>query len=161
MEAKMEKMEMEKTQTSISCGGVVIHKGKALLLYRSARNKDDGWVLPKGKQEPRETYEHTALREVREEAGATARLLGPLGHTQYTFTTGAKTPIRKVVYWYLMAADNFYCKPQTEECFADVGFYKQHEAYHLLKYNDERNILCRAFGEYVKRRQSRLYTFAL
>lgn len=141
---------------SVSCGGVVIHKGKALLLYRNNRNKYNGWVLPKGKQEPPETYEHAALREVKEEAGVTARLVGPLGRTQYSFL-GNESLVRKTVFWYLMTADTFYCKPQAEEFFADVGFYKQHEAYHLLKYNDERDILCRAFGEYVKRRQSRIF----
>ena len=31
-----------------SCGGVVIFRGKILLLYKSYKNKYEGWVLPKG-----------------------------------------------------------------------------------------------------------------
>lgn len=31
-----------------SCGGVVIHRGKILALYKSYRNRYEGWVLPKG-----------------------------------------------------------------------------------------------------------------
>ena len=31
-----------------SCGGVVIFRGKILLLYKNYRNKYEGWVLPKG-----------------------------------------------------------------------------------------------------------------
>ena len=57
--------------------------------------------------------------------------------------------VNKSVHWYLMSADSFYCKPQSEEFFADAGFYKFHEAYHLLKFNDERQMLKRAFLEYA------------
>ena len=33
---------------AISCGGVVIFRGKILLLYKNIKNKYEGWVLPKG-----------------------------------------------------------------------------------------------------------------
>ena len=52
---------------AISCGGVVIFRGKILLLYKNIKNKYEGWVLPKGTVEPGETHEETALREVLEE----------------------------------------------------------------------------------------------
>ena len=32
-----------------SCGGVVIFRGKILVLYKNYRNKYKGWVLPKGR----------------------------------------------------------------------------------------------------------------
>ena len=50
-----------------SCGGVVIHRGKILLLYKNYRNRYEGWVLPKGTVELGEEYKETALREVKEE----------------------------------------------------------------------------------------------
>ena len=49
-----------------SCGGVVIFRGKILLLFKSYKNKYEGWVLPKGTVEPGEEYTETALREVLE-----------------------------------------------------------------------------------------------
>ena len=54
-----------------SCGGVVIFRGKILLLYKSYKNRYDGWVLPKGTVEKGENHEETALREVKEETGLT------------------------------------------------------------------------------------------
>ena len=35
-----------------SCGGVVIYRGKILALYKSYKNRYEGWVLPKGTVEP-------------------------------------------------------------------------------------------------------------
>ena len=39
--------------------------------------------------------------------------------------------------------------------FADAGFYKFHEAYHLLKFNDERQILKKAYYEYSEMRKNK------
>ena len=46
-----------------SCGGVVIFRGKILVLYKNYKNKYEGWVLPKGTVEAGEEYKETALRE--------------------------------------------------------------------------------------------------
>ena len=54
-----------------SCGGVVIFRGKILVLYKNYKNKYEGWVLPKGTVEAGEEYKETALREVKEETGYT------------------------------------------------------------------------------------------
>ena len=132
---------------AISCGGVVIYKGKVLLLYKNQNGKYMGWVMPKGTLESGETYKQTALREVREETGVNARIIQYIGKTQYNFR-GNDEIINKTVYWYLMTTDSFYCKPQTEEYFADAGFYKQHEAYHLLKFHDEKQIMRKAYTDY-------------
>ena len=72
---------------AISCGGVVIFRGKILLLYKNIKNKYEGWVLPKGTVEPGETHEETALREVLEESGASVKIVKYIGDTQYTFNT--------------------------------------------------------------------------
>jgi len=132
---------------AVSCGGVVIHKGKVLLLYKNQNGRYMGWVLPKGTLEQDETFKQTALREVKEETGVTARVVKYLGKTNYNFR-GHEEMVNKTVHWYLMTTDSFYCKPQAEEFFCDAGFYKQHEAYHLLKFHDEKQILRRAFIDY-------------
>jgi len=135
-------------KNTVSCGGVVIYKNKVLVLYKNQNGRYMGWVMPKGNIEPNETYKQAALREVKEESGVTARVMKYLGKTQYSFKAPEHVIISKTVHWYLMTTNSFYCKPQAEEYFADVGFYKQHEAYHLLKFHDEKQIMRRAFAEY-------------
>ena len=68
---------------AVSCGGVVIFRGKVLVLYKNFMNSRDGWVLPKGTVEKGETYEQTAVREVNEEAGADVRIRAYIGSTNY------------------------------------------------------------------------------
>jgi 8-oxo-dGTP pyrophosphatase MutT (NUDIX family) len=133
--------------SAVSCGGVVIFQGRILLLYKNQNGKYMGWVMPKGTLEPEETHKQAALREVKEESGVSARVLKYIGKTQYSFQ-GAEDFINKTVHWYLMTTDSFYCRPQAEEFFADVGFYKPHEAYHLLKFHDEKQIMRKALTDY-------------
>ena len=131
-----------------SCGGVVIFRGKILVLYKNIRNKYEGWVLPKGTVEAGEEYKETALREVREESGVSASVIKYIGKSQYTFSA-PEDIVEKDVHWYLMMADSYYSKPQREEYFQDSGYYKYIEAYHLLKFSNEKQILERAYSEYL------------
>ncbi|MCL1884188.1 MAG: NUDIX domain-containing protein [Defluviitaleaceae bacterium] len=135
----------------VSCGGVVIFRNKVLVLYKNQNGRHIGWVMPKGSVEIGETYKEAALREVKEESGVSARVIKYLGKTEYTFKASEEEIISKAVHWYLMTTNSFKCKPQAEEFFVDVGFYKQHEAYHLLKFHDERQIMRRAFEEKERR----------
>ena len=140
---------------AISCGGVVIFRGKILLLYKNYMNKSDGWVLPKGTVEDGEEYSETALREVLEEAGVDATIMKYIGSSSYRFTIPDDV-VEKEVHWYLMIADSYYSKPQREEYFVDSGYYKYHEAYHLLKFSNEKQILEKAYAEYQElKRQNR------
>ena len=141
-----------------SCGGVVIFRGKILVLYKSYRNKYDGWVLPKGTVEEGETHEETALREVKEESGATAQIIRYVGKSSYTFTTPTDT-VDKSVHWYLMASNNYDSVPQKEEYFVDSGYYKFHEAYHLLCYSNEKAILEQAYDEYLELKKNNLWPY--
>jgi len=136
-----------------SCGGVVIFRGKILLLYKNYKNKYEGWVLPKGTVEEGEDYKQTALREVYEESGAKGAIVKYIGTSNYTFSVPEDT-VEKQVHWYLIQADSYYSKPQHEEFFMDSGFYKYHEAYHLLKFPNERAILEKAYAEYVEQKKS-------
>lgn len=138
---------------AVSCGGVVIFRGKILLLFKNYKNRYEGWVLPKGTVEAGESHMETASREVKEESGAEADIIKYLGTSKYEFTT-SEDQISKTVHWYLMMGNSYYSKPQKEEFFVDSGFYKYHEAYYLLKYNDERNILEKAYNEYMELRRN-------
>ncbi len=66
-------------QEAVSCGGVVIHRGKILLLYKNFRGRYEGWVLPKGTVEEGEEYKDTALREVQEESGVKGNIIKYIG----------------------------------------------------------------------------------
>ena len=70
---------------AISCGGVVIFRGKILVLYKNYKNKYEGWVLPKGTVEAGESHKETALREVKEETGVQASIVKYIGKSQYSF----------------------------------------------------------------------------
>lgn len=139
-----------------SCGGVVIFRGKVLVLYKSYKNKYEGWMLPKGTVEEGEDYEETAIREVREESGVDAHIVRYVGKSSYTFSI-PQGEVDKDVYWYLMMADSYYSKPQKEEYFEDSGYYKYHEAYHLLKYPNERIILEKAYAQYLELKSQNLW----
>ena len=64
---------------AVSSGGVVIFRGKILVLYKHLHNKYEGWVLPKGTIEEGETQAQTALREVYEESGVQASIMKYIG----------------------------------------------------------------------------------
>ncbi|RKI42935.1 NUDIX domain-containing protein [bacterium D16-51] len=139
-----------------SCGGVVIFKGKILILYKNYKNRYEGWVLPKGTVEMGEEYKETALREVKEETSADASIIKYVGKSQYTFNTPTDT-VLKDVHWYLMMGVSYFSRPQREEFFRDSGFYKYHEAYHLLKFSNEKQILERAYMEYIDLKKNNLW----
>lgn len=139
-----------------SCGGVVIYRGKILTLYKSYKHKYEGWVLPKGTVEEGEDYKDTAIREVKEESGVTANIIKYVGKSQYSFCVPEDT-VEKDVYWYLMSANSYYSRPQREEYFVDSGFYKFHEAYHLLRFSNEKQILEKAYNEYLDLKKANLW----
>ncbi|MCD7836154.1 MAG: NUDIX hydrolase [Lachnospiraceae bacterium] len=134
---------------AVSCGGVVIFRGKILVLYKNYKNKYDGWVLPKGTVEQGEEFRDTALREVLEETGVKASIMKYIGKSEYSFSVPEDT-VAKEVHWYLMMANSYYSRPQHEEYFEDSGYYKYNEAYHLLKFTNEKQILEKAYNEYLE-----------
>ena len=138
---------------TVSCGGVVIYKGKILLLYKEYKQRYSGWVLPKGTVEAGETHEQTAIREVKEESSADAKIMKYIGSSNYRFN-GRGELVNKTVHWYLMKSYNFHTKPQREEYFVDAGYYKFYEAYHLIKFADEKQMLKKAYDEYVEMRKN-------
>ena len=125
-----------------SCGGIVIFHGKILLLYKNYRNRYEGWVLPKGTVEEGEK-------------GVSAHIVEYIGKSEYTFNAQAEL-VDKSVHWFLMSADSYYSKPQREEFFMDSGYYKYHEAWHLLKFANEKAMLEKAYARYQERKRNRM-----
>ena len=77
-----------------------------------------------------------------------------IGKSEYSFNV-PQDVVTKEVHWYLMMADNYYSKPQKEEYFVDSGYYKFHEAYHLLKFPNEKQILEKAYNEFLNLRKNK------
>ncbi len=126
----------------VSAGMVVLSGGEVLVI----RNRFGEWVLPKGKVEPGERLEDAAIREVMEETGVQAEVLGPAGRSEYTYrseSTGEEIP--KVVYWFAGrparsgpgAESAPPARPQAEEGISAAEFVPLAAACALLKYDGE------------------------
>jgi 8-oxo-dGTP diphosphatase len=74
------------------------------------RAKYDDWTLPKGKREPDESWQETALREVFEETGCKAKLVSFAGSTAYGVCGSAKV----VLFWNMVAVEDFGFSPNDE-----------------------------------------------
>ena len=53
-----------------------------------------------------------------------------------------------------MSSESYYSKPQREEYFEDSGYYKYNEAFHLLRFPNEIQILEKAYAEYELMRRN-------
>ena len=97
----------------ITAGGGIVQsqEGKFLLIYRHQL-----WDLPKGKQEPDESIETCALREVEEETGLHRLRLGdPICITHHTYQLFGEK-VLKHTHWYRMYDEGQESLiPQTEE----------------------------------------------
>ena len=120
------------------------------MLYRDVDKKDGSlgkWLGIGGKHEIYETSDECFIREVMEESGAKATIVSYIDETQFQFNS-PEGKIHKHVKWFLMKSDSYYSKPQREEDFQDSGYYKYHEAIHLLYFQNEKYILEKAYEQY-------------
>jgi 8-oxo-dGTP diphosphatase len=67
------------TGYNIGVGGAVVRDDRLLLVRRASRHGRGNWQLPGGFIEPDETIEQAVVREVQEEAGVVAEVVGVLG----------------------------------------------------------------------------------
>jgi 8-oxo-dGTP diphosphatase len=69
------------------------------VIYRERYGPE--WALPKGKRQPGETWQQTALREVEEETGLRPTIIGLAGATTYLAGSAPKL----VLYWKMRVDD--------------------------------------------------------
>lgn len=104
--------------------------------------RENIWTLPKGTPAPDETREQTALREVREESGIEARIVGEVGAIEYTFARRGMRFV-KTVFHYLMLATGGSVDQHDHE-YDEARWYVFADALKALTYENESDIVRRA-----------------
>jgi 8-oxo-dGTP pyrophosphatase MutT (NUDIX family) len=99
------------TMKELSAGGVVYRKLEGELEVQLIQDRFGKITLPKGKMEPGETIEQTALREIEEETG----IIEPLDRISYPFLLPNQGTIVKEVQYYLVEAIGGELAAQVEE----------------------------------------------
>ena len=147
---------MQREEVCILTNMCMIYDGSCILVLDRMNPDWPGITFPGGHVEPKESFVDSVIREVKEETGVDASIVKYVGKSQYSFNT-SQDVVMKEVHWYLMMSDSYFSKPQREEYFVDSGYYKYHEAYHLLKFMNERQILEKAYSEYIEFKKSNLW----
>jgi 8-oxo-dGTP diphosphatase len=101
------------------------------------RPRYDDWTLPKGKDEPGETPEQAAVREILEETGYRSRIVAPIGETRYSTGEGDK-----LVRWFAMRPTG---RPQfvPDDEVDEVRWVNLEQAGSLLTYERDRTLVKR------------------
>jgi len=144
-----------------SAGGVVLRqmRGRWWMAAiepagRASAGKQTVLALPKGLVDAGERPEETALREVREETGVDAKLIGKLGDIKYVYTRtwAGGERVFKVVSFYLLRYQSGTLGDITPEMRVEVAraqWIPLDDAPRRLAYKGEREMAARAI-EYVE-----------
>ena len=124
-----------------AAGGIVWRERhdewQVLLVHRP---RYDDWSLPKGKADPGETPQQTALREVEEEPGLTCTLADPAGEVRYVDSKGRPKIVR---YWHMdpaLTGDAFTPNDEVDQ----LRWCSLRDAAKLLTYDHDRKLLRKA-----------------
>ena len=127
--------------------GVVCLKGDQVLLIRRGQPpRLNQWSLPGGRLEWGETLEAAALRELKEETGVDAELLGLLDVVDGVFParTGGEITRHYVMIDY--AARWTAGEPVAGDDAADARFVTRDEAMALVEWDETRRVIQEAFA---------------
>ncbi|SDW89042.1 NUDIX hydrolase [Paenibacillus sp. CF384] len=130
----------------ISAGGVVFRKVGNELQVQLIQDRYGKISLPKGKMEPGETIEQTALREIVEETGMEGVIVSPIDQIKYKYNHESKGLVDKEVHYYLVEAVGGKLQAQVEE-IRGVEWFEPMEAWRRQKqsgYNNNDRILAGA-----------------
>jgi len=108
---------------NVIAGGGKVHNNKNEILFIFRNGK---WDLPKGKAEPKETINQTALREVEEETGISGlSIIKPLDITYHVFKRMDQFYI-KITYWFKMHSEyEGILIPQEKEGITEVKWISE------------------------------------
>jgi 8-oxo-dGTP pyrophosphatase MutT (NUDIX family) len=147
----MSSEESARPGAETSAGGVVVRDGEVVVIVPRKRAADGRRVLglPKGHPDNGETLEQAAIREVREEAGVEAELVGKLGEVRYWYQRAARR-VPKVVTFYLFDYRSGDPADHDHE-IEEARWMPFEEARTALTYDGEREMLERAMNGQVTR----------
>src|SRR4051812_8101236 len=134
------------TSTEVSAGGVVVRGDDVVVIVptRRAASGNKVLALPKGHVDPGETPAQAAQREVREEAGVEADLVGELGEVRYWYQReGRKIP--KLVTFFLFTYRSGDVADHDNEV-EEARWIPLADAGRTLTYKGEREMVQRALG---------------
>ncbi len=112
----------------ISAGGVVFRSIGGRLEIQLILDRYGKISMAKGKMEPGETVEQTALREIEEETGIIGSIISPVDIIKYTYSHPIHGQVQKEVHYYLVEAVGGSHRPQVEE-ISGVAWYEPREAW--------------------------------
>ena len=129
-----------------NCAGGIVFYGDSVLLLQ--KEKAD-WCFPKGVIRTVEKPEDVALERVSIEAGVSAKILFPVGRTNYEFySITRQRPVCNKIVWYVMRTDSDSVSPNAEQNFSDGGFYPVEKALEMVTYSQDRSLLMMAYQRY-------------
>ena len=122
-----------------AAGGLIVrHKAGEPQVLLVHRPKYDDWSLPKGKADPGETDEDTAVREVEEETGLRCRLGVELPTVEYTDRYGRPKRVR---YWLMEPEDETGESARADNEIDEVRWLGRDDAAAMLTYERDRHLL--------------------
>lgn len=130
-----------------SAGGIVFNDKGQVLVTQHSQNKH--WSFPKGLIDAGQTKEEAALREVREEGGVVAQIIGKVGYNKYIYSFENEKRFKVVIY-FLMKYISGDPKDHDFEV-SDIGWYEPDDALKQLSYSQDKALLKKALEIYGKR----------
>jgi len=134
------------TSTEVSAGGVVRRGDDVAVIVPTRRSASGQAVLalPKGHVDPGETPAQAAQREVREEAGVEADLVGELGEVRYWYQRGGRKIVKTVTFFLFDYRSGDVAEHDAE--VEQARWIPLAEAERALTYKGEREMVRRALG---------------
>lgn len=132
----MEQNQIRQPEVIEAAGGLLTRENQfSLEILLIHRPKYDDWTLPKGKREDGETWQETALREVREETGYKTRLENFAGCTAYL----VKDTPKIVLFWRMspIGFPNFTPGDEVDQ----THWFTLRDALRRISYQNEKEII--------------------
>jgi 8-oxo-dGTP pyrophosphatase MutT (NUDIX family) len=126
-----------------SAGGVVVRRIAGEVHVLLIRDPYRNWGLPKGHLEEGEAAADAALREVREETGLEALVLGPELETIDWYFRLQGRLIHKFCAFFLMSSNDGEPVPEVAEGITDCLWLPLSDAVERISYDNARGVLTR------------------